>query len=55
MSTQPVETHDEQTTDPQVRDRLMQAIEDVDRAMYRGRIIRAARSGFAEYRARKGL
>ena len=54
MSAQPIHT-DEQTTDPQVRARLMQAVEDVDRAMYRGRVTRAAQSGFDEYRKRKGL
>ena len=46
MTAQPITT-DEQTTDPQVRDRLMQAIEDVDREMLRGRVTRAARSAFA--------
>ena len=44
MSTQPIETHDEQTTDEQVRARLMQAVENVDREMYRASIVRAARS-----------
>ena len=47
MSTQPIHT-DEQTTDPQVRARLIAAIEHVDRAMLRGRVTRAARSAFAK-------
>ena len=41
MSTQP--TTDEQTTDPQVLARLKQALADVDRAIFRGALIRASR------------
>ena len=53
MSTQPIHT-DEQTTDPQVRARLIAAVEHVDRAMLRGRVTRAAQSAFAAHMARKG-
>ena len=44
MSAQPADTHDEQTTDPQVLARLKQALADLDRDMLRGRITRAAKA-----------
>ena len=47
MTAQPIHT-DEQTTNEQVRARLMAAIENVDRAMLRGHITRAAQSAFAK-------
>ena len=49
---------DEQTTDPAVRARLIEACDrvgDFAPVVLRQRIIRASRAGFAEYVARKGL
>ena len=43
MSAQPADTHDEQTTDPQVAARLKQALAEVDRAMFRGALERASK------------